>query len=303
MSETRGVDRTVVEPPDQQIEAAKDRNDMPTPKTDRTTSPAFQFYPKDFLSSSKVDEMSMTERGVYITLLSRCWMDKGLPTSMPALARMARMKPRQFERLWTHGNLHLCFYERAGRFQQVRLDVERAKQSEYRRRQSDRATKRWNPSENTRGADAVALQGPHAGETSSGNALQSAIAITSAIATKKKKEISAEPLHDSTPVLLTFPTVGHPPSWELHQSQIDKWVELYPNVNVEYEARKALGWVEADLQRRKTARGMGKFLVGWFGRAADRGGASPTLVSHGSRTAGNAEAFRRFIERGKASNE
>lgn len=112
----------------------------------RTTAPAFQFYPKDFLSSTKVDEMTMTERGVYITLMSRCWMDDGLPSDLPALARMARMKVSQFERLWNNGPLHECFYQRDEKLHHRRLDEERKKQHEYHRRQSDNGKKGGRPS-------------------------------------------------------------------------------------------------------------------------------------------------------------
>ncbi len=37
------------------------------------------------------------------------------------------------------------------------------------------------------------------------------------------------------------------------------------------EARKALAWITADPRRRKTAGGMKKFLVHWFGNGTQRG--------------------------------
>jgi uncharacterized protein YdaU (DUF1376 family) len=101
------------------------------------TAPAFQFYPKDFLSSGKVDRMSMTERGVYITLLSRCWLDEGLSSDLADLASIVRMKQPQFERMWNHGQLRHCFVLRADKLTNERLEDERLKQAEYRRRQSD----------------------------------------------------------------------------------------------------------------------------------------------------------------------
>lgn len=99
-------------------------------------SPAFQFYPKDFLSSTKVDQMSMTERGVYITLLSRCWLDHGLPTDQKALAKMVRMKTAQFERMWDHSILRACFVEKDGKLLNERMERERAGQAEYRAKQA-----------------------------------------------------------------------------------------------------------------------------------------------------------------------
>lgn len=109
----------------------------------RTTSPAFQFYPKDFLASRKVDRMSMTERGIYITLLARCWDEDGLPTDLGELATMARMKRSQFERLWNGSAVRLCFTERGGKLYNERLDRERKVQVEFRRKQKEKADKRW----------------------------------------------------------------------------------------------------------------------------------------------------------------
>lgn len=141
MGENRGVEGGLENHPIH-TEGTGGSDDMPTPTSKRTT-PSFQFYPSDFLSSAKVDMMSMTERGVYITLLCRCWLDNGLPTSMDELAEFARMKTDKFERLWKNGKIRLCFTERGGRLHQTRLDTERKKQNEYRKRQADAAKQRW----------------------------------------------------------------------------------------------------------------------------------------------------------------
>lgn len=108
-------------------------------------SPAFQFYPADFISSGKVDRMSMTERGIYITLLARCWLDDGLPTDMASLAAFARMKPAQFERVWFGGELAKCFVVRSGKLRNLRLDDEHRKQVEYRQRQRDNGKRGGRP--------------------------------------------------------------------------------------------------------------------------------------------------------------
>jgi uncharacterized protein YdaU (DUF1376 family) len=105
-------------------------------------SPAFQFYPKDFISSTKVQRMSLTEIGAYTLLLSHCWLDSGLPSDIAQLARIVKVKDRQFARMWK-GALSECFYEKQGKLQNDRLDKERKKQAEYRRRQTDAAHARW----------------------------------------------------------------------------------------------------------------------------------------------------------------
>lgn len=49
-------------------------------KSGKNKRPAFQFYCGDFLSDYKVACMSMSQRGIYITLLSYAWIENGLPS-------------------------------------------------------------------------------------------------------------------------------------------------------------------------------------------------------------------------------
>jgi hypothetical protein len=70
--------------------------------------------------------------------------------------------------------------------------------------------------------------------------------------------------------ILEFATKGKPSYWHVTKLQVDRWTELFPGLDILAECRKALAWVEAVPSRRKTARGMPKFLVGWIGRSNDR---------------------------------
>ena len=138
---------------------------MTTPTRKRTTSPAFQFYPKEFLSSAKVIAMTATERGVYITLLSIQWLDGSLPDDLAALARLVGINAKAFAKMWPH-NLARCFTARhGGRLVNERLERERKKQAEFRQKQATNAAKGWDSRK-----DATASP-PH----QSGNALRSPI--------------------------------------------------------------------------------------------------------------------------------
>lgn len=152
--------------------------DMATAKS--TKSPAFQFYPRDFLSSDNVDRMSMTERGVYITLMSKYWLAGDLPSDMAELAGMVRMKPLQFERMWTTGKLHLCFQERNGRLVQPRLEAERRKQKEFQRRQSDNGSKGGRPKKGLGFSCETQLEATTKPTESSASAFASSTAFSSA---------------------------------------------------------------------------------------------------------------------------
>jgi hypothetical protein len=73
------------------------------------------------------------------------------------------------------------------------------------------------------------------------------------------------------PALLTFECDGPVKEWHLAQATVDSLRAAYPSLDVLGEARKALAWVQADPGRKKTARGMLRFLTGWMGRAQDHG--------------------------------
>jgi hypothetical protein len=56
--------------------APQENTTEPAP-SQKNKSPAFQFYPKDFLTDDKVMEMSAELRGLYITLLCVDWLNDG----------------------------------------------------------------------------------------------------------------------------------------------------------------------------------------------------------------------------------
>jgi len=57
----------------------------------------------------------------------------------------------------------------------------------------------------------------------------------------------------------------------VYQEEIGRWLELYPAVDVMQELRKMAGWLEANPSRRKTAKGINAFIVGWLSREQDKG--------------------------------
>lgn len=78
------------------------------------------------------------------------------------------------------------------------------------------------------------------------------------------------PSEPPDPLVLQFPVIGgDDPSWRLRRVQVDEWRATFPGVDVVAECRKALGWVLVNQSRRKTARGMPKFLFSWIARSVD----------------------------------
>ena len=88
---------------------------------------------------------------------------------------------------------------------------------------------------------------------------------------------ASEPTPNGTGVL-TYPCRGEGhPAWELTQGQLDTWAQLYPGADVLGECRKALAWISANANRRKTANGMPRCLVGWLNRAGTQPGVAPRV--------------------------
>lgn len=71
-------------------------------------------------------------------------------------------------------------------------------------------------------------------------------------------------------VVMVFKTNGTPETWGLESDLLKMWKAAFPGLDVEAECVKAGVWMESNPTRRKTARGMGKFLYSWLARANDK---------------------------------
>lgn len=105
----------------------------------RSPSPAFSFYPKDWLADGPVRELSYEQKGVYADLLSIYWLEGGLPADTARLARLVGMPAKKFSRLWP--DIERCFRIEGDRIVQKRLEEEKAKQLAFRQRQAVKGAK------------------------------------------------------------------------------------------------------------------------------------------------------------------
>lgn len=97
-------------------------------------SPAFQFYPKDWLSSLKISLMTPAEEGAYIRLLCYCWDDAdcSIPDNDEILAKMSRLNEGWFKGGSTV--VRKCFNQhptKPGFLTNERLMKEREKQKKW----------------------------------------------------------------------------------------------------------------------------------------------------------------------------
>lgn len=98
-------------------------------------SPAFQFYPKDWLSDENVVCMTMEERGIYISLMAHCWLEGTIPADPKRVKKLLKLDEKVS--LSTLKIVLDCFEEtptNKNRLFQKRLLTEHEKQKKWRKK-------------------------------------------------------------------------------------------------------------------------------------------------------------------------
>lgn len=85
--------------------------------------------------------------------------------------------------------------------------------------------------------------------------------------TPQSPEIEPEPEY----VPPTFDCAGDVKTFTPSEEDVSRWQQAFPGVDVRAALLRARAWVDADPKRRKTARGMKRYLTAWLGRDQDRG--------------------------------
>ena len=60
--------------------------------------------------------------------------------------------------------------------------------------------------------------------------------------------------------------------YPIFEEQVIQWADLYPAVNVIQQLRNMKGWLEANPTKRKTKKGISRFVNAWLTRIQDKGG-------------------------------
>lgn len=61
-------------------------------------------------------------------------------------------------------------------------------------------------------------------------------------------------------------------AYDVPLSRIEQWRMAFPAVNVEQELQKMIAWLNANSARKKTRRGIERFIVSWLTRSQNNGG-------------------------------
>lgn len=253
----------------------------------------FFFNVQKWRGSNAVRRMSFAERGVYVEMMCEQWEKRNLPDNPQAVAEAIATTAAQVEEVleaWTV--VRAKFVTSKGnpdRIYNVPLeDTRRAQRANRRARQeAGRVAGKASAAKRLTAQElAVNERSTNVDEPSTNvNREEKSREVLKREAVTGGDESAAERDSASSSGLspfLLFPVIGSAnKTWLLSEAQVAEWVALFPGLDIRGEARKALAWLYANPGRQKTAKGMGRFLVAWFGRVADRGGSRPMPATDG----------------------
>jgi hypothetical protein len=80
----------------------------------------------------------------------------------------------------------------------------------------------------------------------------------------------AAPCQPTAPPIITL-TLNDKTEYPVMEEQVEEWAKLYPAVDVMQALRKMKGWLDANPSRRKTKKGILRFVNNWLSKEQDRG--------------------------------
>lgn len=229
--------------------------------------PAFQFYPRDLLSSTAVALMTPEARGGYLFLLAHAWLQERpghLPDDDAALAALSGLNGR-----WEACKpmIARAFTVKDGFWVQRRMVAARESQTAFSRLQRERANAGWSKRKQN-----IALSGinPAMPERCSSSASSSA-------SEKIESTPPSRSLRAGKPPSGRIPAEGSPSlttntgqSWQPTQAELDAWSQAYVGLDVIGTLKEMAAWLIANPTRRKTFNGMPRFVNGWLAREQNR---------------------------------
>lgn len=111
--------------------------------------PWFPFYPADWLIDSNVSAMTLEQKGAYIDLLCRCWLEGSISNNPLVLSRVLGTNYLKFSKtIWpaVHSRFIPSSFE--GHLTSARMEAVRQEQEERRAKNSKAAKERWDKDAN-----------------------------------------------------------------------------------------------------------------------------------------------------------
>jgi uncharacterized protein YdaU (DUF1376 family) len=220
----------------------------------------FLFDVAAWRGSRAIQRMSFAERGVYFEMLLEQWERRLLPDDPRAVADLIAVSEAQAAEVvaaWETVRRKFLTHPR-GIYNDT-LERTRRQQREYRKAKQDagreggkaRAAK-YGKDDPLRPSSAIAVLQQKVAKRS-GKGREGKVEKVEKVEKRRKVE-RGEGERDTSPGVLEFPCDGSVTGWTLTEQQVRTWETRYPALDVLAECQKALAWVEAHADRRKTAR-------------------------------------------------
>jgi uncharacterized protein YdaU (DUF1376 family) len=226
--------------------------------------PYYRWHWRDYRANRKVQSMTYTERGLYRELLDECWAEGFIPDDLDALAEICGCPRDVLEGSWP--KLRPCFTEASpGALINRRMDRERTEKD------AERASKAV---AGARGGSARAKAEAKQVLPVTEQVLSTChIAVARALAEQEQQqeqESCAEPCGSTLPpaAVITL-SLNDGSQFPISQEMLSEWISLFPAVQVMQELRNMRAWLDANPTRRKTKRGIKRFIVGWLSKEQD----------------------------------
>jgi len=231
-------------------------------------------YVKDYLAATS--RLSAEQHGAYLLLIMDYWLNGPLPDDDQALAQIAKLHLEQ----WTKHRPSIArfFAVGNGEWRHKRVDGELAAARDRRVKAKERgkmgAKARWGKTEH-RARPSIEQE---SGKQSSKDSSAPAPAPSHSKAQSKDQEPngSSTDAEKSAPeAAYTIPLTGGR-SHSVTQSDLDRYRELYPSIDVEQSIRNIIGWLEANPKRKSgSVRGAKSRITTWLSRDQDKAGRGP----------------------------
>jgi hypothetical protein len=112
---------------------------------------------------------------------------------------------------------------------------------------------------------------------------------------------ASEPADTNPPVICLL--LNDKTEYGVVQCDIDEWSSLYPAVDVMQELRKMKGWLDSNENRRKTRKGIKKFITNWLAREQDKGGNRQVLNRNVTPMPNPNNRFNNFPQRAYSASD
>ena len=230
-------------------------------------APAFQLYVRDWLGDPALQSCASSTRGIWINALCCMWdePERGkLVRPRESLALLLRATAAEMEVFWADLEAYK-FADVTFGPKNVTI-INRRMFREHNVREGARLRKQR---QRSRGEGHAEVPPPSSSSSSSSS---SSLRSEDSVCPDLPPE--AAPAGPSpSPVLFRIPLVKKDGEYEVTQAQVDEWTgpEGYPGVDVLAELRRMVHWSKVNPGRRKTRRGVLKFINGWLEKEQDRG--------------------------------